>query len=288
MSPANLERFPLVPPPLDSAEAPRWLTSEEIARFGPDPQASFAANLADVRSRITAACRRSGRNPADVRLLPISKTVPAEILRLASRIGIDEVGENKTQEAFAKHADLVDTGLRWTIIGHLQRNKVKLLTRFADEFHALDSLRLADALNRRLDSEGRDLDVFIQVNTSNERSKFGIAPEETMPFIANLSDFPRLRPRGLMTLALFSVEAERVRECFRLLRSLRDRVRDDHPQITGLSMGMTDDFEIAVEEGATVVRVGRAIFGPRPVGTTTCWPGLLLDANDTKNTGPVS
>ena len=211
MSPANSERFPLVPPPLNSAEASRRLTSEEIARFGPDPQASFAANLADVRSRIAAACRRSGRNPADVRLLPISKTVPTEILRLASRIGIGEVGENKTQEAFAKHAELADTGLRWTIIGHLQRNKVKLLTRFADEFHALDSLRLADALNRRLESEGRDLDVFIQVNTSNERSKFGIAPDETMPFITSLSSFPRLRPRGLMTLALFSAEAERVR-----------------------------------------------------------------------------
>ncbi len=250
------------------------LSAEDIARFGEHPAETFAANLKAVGERIAAACGRSGRDPGEVRLLPVTKTVPADILRLAFAAGIADFGENKLQEAREKQAALADLAISWSIIGHLQTNKVKYLVRFAREFHALDSLRLAEELNRRLDAEDRDLDVFVQVNTSGEASKYGLQPGDLMPFVDRLSDYPRLRPRGLMTLAIFSAEAERVRTCFRLLRDLRDRAVASHPGITQLSMGMSGDYEVAIEEGASVVRVGQAIFGPRPTADSLYWPGL--------------
>lgn len=142
-------------------------------------------------------------------------------------------------------------------------------------FTTLDSFRLAEELNRRLDAEGRDLDIFVQVNTSGEDSKYGLHPDELVPFVQRLLEYPQLKPQGLMTLAIFSADAERVRTCFRLLRSFRDRAVAAHPSLTQLSMGMSGDFEIAIEEGADVVRVGQAIFGPRPGGDALYWPGLI-------------
>jgi pyridoxal phosphate enzyme (YggS family) len=258
----------------DTAPRQSTLSPEDIARFGADPAAAFAANLKAVRQRIAAACKRAGRDPAAVRLLPVTKTVPAEVLRLAFAAGISEFGENKLQEARDKQAALADLAISWSIIGHLQTNKAKYLVRFASEFHALDSFRVAEELNRRLDAAGRDLDVFVQVNTSGEASKYGLHPDDLPGFVARLGDYPRLKPRGLMTLAVFSAEAERVRPCFRLLRELRDRAAASHPGITQLSMGMSGDYEMAIEEGATVVRVGQAIFGPRPTADSLYWPGL--------------
>ncbi|BEV44548.1 YggS family pyridoxal phosphate-dependent enzyme [Afipia carboxidovorans] len=251
------------------------LSSEDIARFGDDPARAFAANLQDVQERIAAACLRSGRQPEDVRLLPVTKTVPAHILRFAFAAGISDFGENKLQEARDKQAVLGDLAIRWSIIGHLQTNKVKYLVRLASEFHALDSFRLAEELNRRLDAQGRDLDVFVQVNTSGEASKFGLHPDDLLPFVERLSDFPRLKPQGLMTLAVFSADTEQVRHCFRLLRALRDKAMAVHPGLTRLSMGMSSDYEAAIEEGADVVRVGQAIFGPRPTDDALYWPGLI-------------
>ena len=251
------------------------LSAADIERFGNDPGKSFAENLVLVRERIAAAARRSGRAPEDVRLLPVTKTVPAHILRYAYAAGISDFGENKLQEARDKRAVLSDLDIRWSIIGHLQTNKVKYLVRFAREFHALDSLRLAEELNKRLENEGRDLDVFVQVNTSAEDSKYGLHPDELIPFAERLGDYPRLKPQGLMTLAIFSADTERVGTCFRLLRDLRDRAVAVHPALTRLSMGMSGDFETAIEEGADVVRVGQAIFGPRPTGDGAYWPGLF-------------
>ncbi|MCK3777328.1 YggS family pyridoxal phosphate-dependent enzyme [Ensifer sesbaniae] len=251
------------------------LLPEDIARFGDDPATTFAANLKAVQARITAACQRCGRNPEDVRLLPVTKTVPAHILRLAYTAGILDFGENKLQEARDKQAVLGDLAIRWNIIGHLQTNKVKYLVRLASEFHALDSFRLAEELNRRLVALDRDLDVFVQVNTSGEESKYGLHPDDLMPFVARLSEYPRLKPRGLMTLAIYSVDQARVRTCFRLLRDLRDRAVLTHQGLTQLSMGMSGDFEIAIEEGANVVRVGQVIFGARPTGHAFYWPGLV-------------
>lgn len=237
----------------------------------------FQHNLASVQARIEAACHRSNRDPVAVRLLPVSKTKPEVSLRLAYAAGCRMLGENKVQEAYRKwEAMQVLDDLHWSIIGHLQTNKAKLVARFASEFQALDSLRLAEALDRRLQIEGRSLDVFVQVNTSREPSKYGLAPEDVPTFVQALSAFTALRVRGLMTLALFSSEAERVRECFVLLRTLRDQLRQSAPVNIGLdelSMGMSGDFEIAIEEGATVVRIGQAIFGARPMPDSHYWPG---------------
>jgi len=236
----------------------------------------FQRNLAAVRTRIEAACLRAGRDPASVRLLPVSKTKPEPSLRLAYAAGCRMLGENKPQEACRKWEAMQDlSDLRWSVIGHLQTNKARLVARFATEFQALDSLRVAEALDRRLQVEGRGLDVFVQVNTSGEASKYGLVPADVPAFLQALPAFSALRVRGLMTLALFSSEARRVRPCFVQLRGLRDRLRQCAPagiELDELSMGMSGDFEIAIEEGATVVRVGQAIFGARAMPDSHYWP----------------
>ena len=249
------------------------LSPEMLERFGHDPRARFAANLALTHRRIGAACERTERSIDSVRLLPVTKTVPAEVLRLAWQAGVSDFGENKLQEARDKAEQLQDLPIRWCMIGHLQTNKVKYLTRLADEFHALDSLKLAEALDRRLETDDRQMDVYVQVNTSDEDSKFGLPPDALLDFIGGLKAFPRLKPRGLMTLAVFSDDPDRVRPCFTLLRELRDRARQVDERIAGLSMGMSGDYELAVQEGATVVRVGQTLFGPRPTSNADYWPG---------------
>ncbi|MDL1887986.1 YggS family pyridoxal phosphate-dependent enzyme [Nitrospirales bacterium NOB] len=249
-------------------------------QHGHYPQAvtveDFRKNLAAVQARIGAACHRVGRDPAEVRLLPVSKTKPEASIRLAYAAGCRLLGENKVQEAHNKWEAMQDLAdLRWSVIGHLQTNKAKLVTHFASEFQALDSLRVAEALDRHLQTKGRSLDVFVQVNTSGEASKYGLSPEDVATFIRALPEFSALRVRGLMTLALFSSEAERVRQCFVLLRNMRDRLRQIAPADIGLdelSMGMSGDFEIAIEEGATVLRVGQAIFGARALPDSYYWP----------------
>ncbi|WP_114947814.1 YggS family pyridoxal phosphate-dependent enzyme [Microvirga calopogonii] len=253
---------------------PCELTPEDLERFGRDPLGLFKANLANVEERIALACQRAGRPRASVRLLPITKTVPAHILRFAHQAGIGSFGENRVQEALGKHRTLAELPIEWSIVGHLQTNKVKYLTRFVREFHALDSLRLADLINERLTREDRFLDVYVQVNTSGEESKFGLHPDALSSFVDALDQFPRLRPRGLMTLALFSSNMEKVRPCFRLLRRLRDEASKRNPVLAELSMGMSSDFEAAIEEGADVVRVGQAIFGERPTPNGHYWPGF--------------
>ncbi|TYT26088.1 YggS family pyridoxal phosphate-dependent enzyme [Luteimonas viscosa] len=241
-----------------------------------DATAQLQASLDAIRARIAAACRAAGRDPSGVRLLPVSKTVDAARLRLAYDLGIREFGENKVQEALAKSeamADLPD--LRWVLIGHLQTNKAKHAARFAGEFQALDSLRVAQALDTQLQKHGRALDVLVQVNTSGEASKFGLAPGEVPAFVRELPAFSALRVRGLMTLALFSEDESRVRPCFVRLRELRDRLRQEAPDgiaMDELSMGMSGDFELAIAEGATTVRVGTAIFGTRSTPDSAYWP----------------
>lgn len=250
------------------------LSASDIERFGPDPQSAFKANLAIVEQRIAAACARAGRDRAAVRLLPITKTVPAHVLRLAHGAGIHAFGENRIQEAMSKRESLADLPIDWTVVGHLQTNKAKHLARFAHAFHALDSLRLAELLDARLAEEGRDLDVHVQVNTSGEESKYGLHPDALLPFAEALQRLPRLRPRGLMTLAVFSADMAKVRPCFALLRRLRDRAVTVDPRLVELSMGMSGDFEEAIAEGADVVRVGQAIFGRRPTPDGHYWPGF--------------
>lgn len=255
-------------------------TQPQHDRHGLYPQAEsvadFQRHLATVYARISGACERVGRNPTSVRLLPVSKTMDETRIRLAYAAGLRLLGENKAQEAYRKWEAMSDlSDLRWSIIGHLQTNKAKLVARCASEFQALDSLRVAGALDRRLQTEGRPLDVFVQVNTSGEASKYGLDPSDVSGFLREIPSFSALRVRGLMTLALFSSEASRVRECFILLRTLRDRLRQEAPvgiNLSELSMGMSGDFEIAIEEGATVVRVGQAIFGARSLPNRHFWP----------------
>lgn len=242
------------------------------------PDHSLSLNLETIRARIAAACQACDRDPSEVRLLPVSKTVEQARLREAYALGLRELGENKVQEALEKSeamADLAD--LRWVLIGHLQTNKAKYAARFASEFQALDSLRVATALDKHLQAQGRSLDVLVQVNTSNEASKFGLSPEEVPAFIQQLPAFTALKVRGLMTLALFSPDESQVRPCFVRLRELRDRLRQEAPDGIGmdeLSMGMSGDFEMAIAEGATTVRVGTAIFGRRDTPDSAYWPGF--------------
>lgn len=244
-------------------------------------QQEIEANVASIRSRIAAACERSGRAVSEVRLLPVSKTVDTARLRLAYAAGCRELGENKVQEAFSKSCDMADlTDLHWSVIGHLQTNKARVVAKFAHEFQALDSLRLAQELDRRLQAEGRVLNVLVQVNTSAEPSKYGLAPESVEKFMRELPAFSSLRVQGFMTLALFSDDQVRVRECFVRLRELRDRLRQTvAPSISldQLSMGMSGDFEAAIEEGATIVRIGQAIFGARALPDAHYWPGIAAD-----------
>ncbi|QKD99533.1 YggS family pyridoxal phosphate-dependent enzyme [Xylella taiwanensis] len=226
-------------------------------------------NLNKVYGRIVSACQRVGRDPSSVRLLPVSKSADEIHIRLSYEAGCRKLAENHVQNAYRKWEAMADlTDLHWSVIGHLQTNKAKLVARFASEFQALDSLRVAETLERRLQIEGRGLDVFVQVNTSGEANKYGLPPEEVIRFVHALSAYPALRVRGLMTLALLSCETSRVRQCFTQLRTLQDRIQQalSHGhQVTELSMGMSGDFETAIEEGATVVRVGQAIYSaPTP------------------------
>lgn len=224
-------------------------------------------NLNAMRARIAAACAHAGRDPSEVRLLPVTKTVDEHRLRLAYAAGVRQMGENKVQEAHEKWqamADLAD--LQWCVIGHLQTNKAKLVAEFATEFHALDNLRVAEALDKRLQSLGRSLKVLVQVNTSGEASKFGVEPAQALELVQQLPAFGSLQVCGLMTLALNSSEESQVRPCFALLRQLRDQMQQETPyagQMRELSMGMSGDFAWAIQEGATTVRVGQAIFGAR-------------------------
>src|SRR5690625_4195973 len=236
---------------------------------------AFAQYRQRGRECIKAAEQRAGREASDVRLLPVSKTVPVDRIRLGIEAGITELGENKVQEGYRKWEELIDTGVRWCVIGNLQTNKAKFVARFADEFQALDRARVAEALNRRLELEDRTLDVFVQVNTSNEESKYGVAPADLPQLLRDVQQFERLNVRGLMTLAVFSTDPALVRPCFHRLRSLRDQMQDNLglENLTELSMGMSGDFELAIEEGATVVRVGQAIFGAREVPDSHYWPG---------------
>lgn len=237
--------------------------------------AGIAQRLDQVRARIADAAARSGRPAEAVRLVLVTKTVEPERVRAAIRAGQAELGENKVQEGRRKAEALAGEPVRWSMIGHLQSNKVKDALRFADELQSLDRASLAEALDRRLQTLGRGLDVLVQVNSSGEASKYGLPPEDVAGFLRQLTAHTALRPRGFMTLARFTPDREEVRRCFRVLRAIRDRAMEEAPQgaaLADLSMGMSGDYELAIAEGATIVRVGQAVFGPRPLPDSHYWP----------------
>ncbi len=223
----------------------------------------IAPNLEEVRGRIAAAARRAGRDPALVRLLAVSKTVPREQMRLAVAAAQLLIGENYLQEARPKIAGL-GPALSWHFIGHLQSNKAKAAVALFDVIHGVDRLKLAQALDSAAAAAGARQEVLVQVNLAGEASKSGAAPETVPGLLRELGRLPHLRVLGFMTLPPWLADPEAVRPYFRALRELRDRLEASLGlPLPELSMGMSGDFEVAVAEGATLVRVGTAIFGSR-------------------------
>jgi pyridoxal phosphate enzyme (YggS family) len=221
-------------------------------------------NLAEIRERISAAAARSGRAEADVELVAVSKTFPAESVRDAWDAGQALFGESRVQEAAAKIPALPGA-LRWHFIGHLQKNKVRRALPLFELFHGIDSLELARDIDRIAAEEGAFPRVLLEVNVAGEATKFGFRPESLERDLEALIALPRLQIEGLMTIAPYADEPEHSRPFFRGLRELRDRLSTrSGASLTALSMGMSGDFEVAIEECATLVRVGSAIFGSRP------------------------
>jgi pyridoxal phosphate enzyme (YggS family) len=226
------------------------------------------SQLETVRSRIAAACARAGRRPEEVTLVAVSKTIPPAEILAAYQGGVSCFGENRVQEAAAKIPELNAQGVQaqWHLVGHLQTNKVKSALELFEVIQSVDRLPLAEVLQRRAEQTNRNVEIFAQVNTSGESTKYGVAPHEAVSLARELSAFSHLRLTGLMTIGALTNDAHRLRQCFRTLRELAATIAALHlpnAAMRHLSMGMSDDFEIAIEEGATLVRIGRALFGER-------------------------
>jgi len=216
-------------------------------------------NIDQVRERITRACQRVGRSPEEITIVVVTKTVEPPAIATAFKLGIRHFGENKVQEAEAKIRELswLEPRPTWHMVGHLQTNKAKVAVEIFDIIHSVDSIRLAEVISRRAE---RTIPILLEVNVAGEASKSGFPLAEVEPALEAIARLPRLEIKGLMTIAPMVADAEQVRPIFRQLRLLRDSLG-----LKQLSMGMTDDFEVAIEEGATLVRIGRAIFGEREI-----------------------
>ena len=222
-------------------------------------------NLEEVEAHITRACKRSGRERSEVTLISVSKTKPVEMLQEAYDAGSRDFGENKPQEIREKYPQL-PTDIRWHMIGHLQRNKIKYIIDKVCMIHSVDSIRLAEEIDEEAKKHGIVMPVLIEVNVAEEESKFGVHLDEVESLIRQISELSNIQVQGLMTIAPFTENAEDNRIYFRKLRNLYVDIKDkniDNVNMCNLSMGMTGDYEVAVEEGATMVRVGTGIFGAR-------------------------
>ena len=227
--------------------------------------ASIHENLLQVQDRVAAAAERAGRDPGTVRIVAVSKTKRPSLILEAIDAGVTEIGENQFQEARAKY-DQVNRPVKWHFVGHLQTNKAKGALKIFDLIHSVDSLRLLKEINRRSGQMNFQTDVLIQVNTSGESSKYGVQPEQALSFIESALDYSHVRIKGLMTIGPFTPNVDAVRPSFALLSRLQDKIKAQQfagVEMEYLSMGMTHDFEVAVEEGANIIRIGTAIFGKR-------------------------
>lgn len=222
----------------------------------------FSRRLAAVRARIEAAAVRSGRPGEAVTLVAVSKTIPVEGIREALEAGVTILGENRVQEAREKIARLPE-GAAWHLVGHLQTNKAKLAVELFDCIHSLDSIRLAEELDRHAAAAGKVVRCLVEVNLGEEAQKSGATEAETRALLEAAPRLPHLSVTGLMAIPPFLDDPEEVRPYFRRLRELRDALRAEGFPLAELSMGMTGDFEVAIEEGATLVRIGTALFGSR-------------------------
>ena len=219
-----------------------------------------------LHERMEQAALRADRNPASVRMVAVSKTQPSDLVRKAAAVGAVVFGENYIQEAREKFNALVDLSLQWHFIGHLQTNKAKYAVRMFDLIHTVDSVKLASELNKQALKSGKVQDILVQVNISGEPTKTGTTEQAVHGLIERVLDMPALRVRGLMTMPPFFDAPERVRPYFSALRAVRERLQaafGNRVSLQELSMGMTGDFEVAIEEGATLVRIGTALFGAR-------------------------
>ena len=226
---------------------------------------SIKENIEIIRNNIAEAVLRTGRNPAAVRLMAVTKTVDDERIFEAIETGVDIIGENYIQEAKRK-IEKMGKQMEWHMIGHLQTNKAKYAVRFVDMIHSVDRLRLAAEINRKAEAAGRIMKILIEVNLSGEDTKSGVGKEDVMDLVRDVAPLKHVSIQGLMTMPPWSDDPEDSRPYFRELRLLRDRIAKvgiEGVVMKELSMGMTDDYIVAVEEGATIVRMGRAIFGPR-------------------------
>ena len=224
-----------------------------------------AENYREVDRRVGEACARSGRNRKEVTLIAVSKTKPVELIREAMDAGADVFGENKVQELCDKYEQLPKT-LHWHLIGHLQRNKVKYIVDKVDLIHSVDSMRLAEEISKEAEKKQTDVKVLIEVNVAQEESKFGVSVDETEELVREIAKLPRIHVLGLMTIAPNVSDPEENRPVFRTLKKLAVDIKMkniDNVRMDVLSMGMTNDYQVAVEEGATMVRVGTGIFGER-------------------------
>ncbi|WP_164110449.1 MULTISPECIES: YggS family pyridoxal phosphate-dependent enzyme [Sphingobacterium] len=236
---------------------------------------NIVSNLNIILKRIERACLDSMRDPAEVKLLLATKTVPSERIKEALQEGQTLIAENKVQEIKEKYEDLRSIPHTSHFIGHLQSNKIKDILKYDIScIQSLDRLEIAEKLQQRLAYEDRKIDVLIQINTSGEQSKFGIHPDEAIELVKSVSEFDNIKIKGLMTIGLFSAEAEKVRPCFRLLKQIQQEIIAEqihNVNMHELSMGMSGDLETAIEEGSTIVRVGTAIFGPRIYANSYYW-----------------
>ena len=222
-------------------------------------------NLTQVEANIAAACKRAGRNRDEVTLIAVTKTKPVEMLQEAYDWGSRNFGENKVQEIMDKY-DKLPSDIQWHMIGHLQRNKVKYIVDKVCLIHSVDSYRLAEEINIQAKKRGVVVPILIEVNIADEQSKFGVRPEETMQLVREISSLDGVSIRGLMCIAPYVVDSEENRPFFRKIKALSidiEKENIDNVSMDILSMGMTGDYEVAIEEGATMVRVGTGIFGER-------------------------
>ncbi len=231
-------------------------------------------NLQTVHNRIKTACERSNRDSNEIRLLLATKTVDPNRILFALKQGENLLGENKVQELKKKGPALKELRPEIHFIGHLQTNKIKEVVKWTTCIESIDRLQLAEKLHNYLVLENKTINVFVQVNTTYEKSKFGVAPEKALQFIEQIATFDTLKVKGLMTIGLFSAAPEKVRRCFKLLKSIQQKAQNlnlPNVELNELSMGMSGDLEIAIEEGATIVRVGTAIFGERIYPDSYYW-----------------
>jgi PLP dependent protein len=230
----------------------------------------IAENIRDIRQRIAHACSRAGRKPSEVTLVGVAKTFSSTMVREAVHAGLEDIGENYVQELLEKKAQFANETIRWHFIGHLQSNKVKYIAEWIHLIHAIDNVGVAREINKRAAKTNRRIEALVEVNTTAESSKFGVLPETAMQFVQSLAGFSNISIGGLMTIGPFLPDPESSRPMFRQLRKLKEEIAglgQENVTMRHLSMGMTGDFEVAIEEGATLVRIGTAIFGSRKKNT---------------------